>query len=181
MPSHRCTQTHPNARPPRRRMRGVTLIELVVVMMVVGAIAIITLQRVDPVAANMPAQVDQLARDIRHMQTIAAQWAVPLRLTATATGYSVGCISGPTPPCNGVAVIDDPAPRENNNFQVQLQTGISSSVTTLNVDIYGRPCTAPCTAGANVQTTPTTFTLTGGGRMSTVTVRPLTGHIVVVY
>ena len=166
---------------PEASPAGFTLIELVVVMLLVSTIAIVVLQRVQPTENNMPVQADQLARDIRHMQTIAANWAAPLRLTATATGYSVACISGPTPPCNGVAVIRDPAPRDGQNFQVQLLTGIVSSATTLNVDIYGRPCTAPCTSGANVQTTATTFTLTGGGRTSTVTVRPLTGHITVTY
>jgi len=181
MRSHRCTMMNRNVRRSWRLAGGFTLIELVVVMMLVAIIAIVVLQRVDPTAANMPAQVDQLARDIRHMQTIAATWSVPLRLTANATGYSVSCVSGPTPPCNGVGVIRDPAPRDPSNFQVSWLAGISGSVTTLNVDIQGRPCAVPCTAGANVQTTPTTFTLTGGGRTSTVTVRPLTGHIVVGY
>ncbi|MFP5349619.1 MAG: type II secretion system protein [Gammaproteobacteria bacterium] len=160
---------------------GFTLIELVVVMLLVATLSIVVLQRVQPTENNMPAQADQLARDIRHMQTIAANWAVPMRLTATAAGYSVACLSGPTPPCNGVGVINDPAPRDGQLFQVPLQAGISSSVTTLNVDIYGRPCDAPCASGANVQNMATTFTLSGGGRMSLVTVRPLTGHITVTY
>lgn len=181
MAGHRCTMANRNVRQFRRLAGGFTLIELVVVIMLVAIIAIVALQRVDVTAANMPAQVDQLARDIRHMQTIAATWSVPLRLTANATGYFVSCISGPTPPCNGVGVIRDPAPRDPSNFQVSWLAGISGSVTTLNIDIQGRPCDAPCTTGANVQIAPTTFTLTGGGRMSTVTVRPLTGHIVVVY
>lgn len=181
MLSHRCTMMNRNVGRSRRLAGGFTLIELVVVMLLVVTIAVVALLRVDPTDNNMPAQADQLVRDIRHMQTIAANWAVPMRLTATAAGYSVACLSGPTPPCNGAGVIDDPAPRDGQTFQVQLLAGIASSATTLNVDIYGRPCAAPCTSGANVQTAATTFTLTGGGRTSTVTVRPLTGHIAVVY
>lgn len=181
MPSYPHASNRRGVIPVPSPVAGFTLIELVVVMLLVATITVVVLQRVQPTDNNMPVQADQLARDIRHMQTIAANWAVPLRLTATATGYSVACVSGPTPPCNGAAVIRDPAPRDPPDFQVQLQSGITSSATTLNVDIFGRPCTAPCTAGANVQATPTTFTLTGGGRTSTVTVRPLTGSIAVVY
>ena len=181
MPAYRHGSNRRGVIPLPSPVAGFTLIELVVVMLLVSTISIVVLQRVQPTENNVPAQADQLARDIRHMQTIAANWAVPLRFTANAAGYSVACISGPTPPCNGAGVINDPAPREGQVFQVQLQAGIASSATTLNVDIYGRPCVAPCTSGANVQTTATNFTLTGGGRTSTVTVRPLTGHIAVVY
>ena len=181
MPAYPHASNRRSVIPLPSPVAGFTLIELVVVMLLVATLSIVVLQRVQPTENNMPAQADQLARDIRHMQTIAANWAVPLRFTASATGYSVACLSGPTPPCNGAGVIDDPAPRDGQLFQVSLLAGIASSATTLDVDIYGRPCAAPCTSGANVQTTATTFTLTGGGRTSTVTVRPLTGHITVTY
>lgn len=160
---------------------GFTLVELIVVMVVVGVLAIVVLLRAQPTENNMPVQADQLARDIRHMQTVAANWGVPLQLTAGASGYSVACLSGPTPPCSGTGVIDDPAPRNPAAFQVQLQNGITLTLTSLSVDFLGRPCAAPCTAAANVQTSETTFTLSGGGRMSTVTVQPLTGSVAVVY
>lgn len=181
MAAHRDVVRNRCAARDGRAAGGFTLVELVVVMLLVAAIASVTLIRVQPTDNNMPVQVDQLARDIRHMQTIAATWSVPLRLTANATGYSVACVSGPTPPCNGAGIIRDPAPRDPSNFQVSWLSGITGSVTTLNVDILGRPCTAPCTSSADVQLGPTTFTLTGGGRMSTVAVSPLTGHVVVTY
>lgn len=163
---------------------GFTLIELVVVMMLVAAITIIVLMRVQPAESSTPVQVDRLVRDIRHVQMLAMQWGVPLRLTSTAVGYSVVCVSGSaTPPCNGASPIVDPAdPARPGGYVVALANSVTLNLASINFDGLGRPCAAPCTALADVQTTATTFSLTGGSRPpSSVTVRPLTGSTAVAY
>lgn len=163
---------------------GFTLIEFVVVTMLVAAIAAIALLRAfQPVETSTPVQADRLARDIRHTQMLAMQWGAPLRLTSTASGYSVACVSGSaTAPCNGASPVVDPADiARPGGYVVTLENGVTLNATSVSVDSLGRPCASPCTTLANVQTTTTTFSLTGGGRTSTVTVRPLTGSIGVTY
>jgi MSHA pilin protein MshC len=162
-------------RLPVKRRNGFTLIELTIVLVLVGVIAVVAVPRFQPAESTAAMQADRLARDLRHMQMLAITWGVPLRLNAAAAAYSVSCVSGPTPPCNGVATITDPA--TNTPFNVSLQNGVTVGATTLNVDILGRPITG---AGA-LLTAGTVFALTGGSKTPSVTMSPLTGFITVAY
>lgn len=160
-----------------RRGTGFTLVELTAILLLIAVFAAVVFLRFEPAESTVGFQADRLARDIRHMQAIAMYWGVRLRLTASATSYSVACVGGgPSPPCNGTNPIIDPAPRSDQpSFAVSLQNGVTLSPGTLDVDPLGRPLT---TAGT-LATTTTAFTLTGGAKTQTVSVIPLTGFVTV--
>lgn len=156
--------------------RGFTLIELAMVIVVVSILGVVVLTRYhDPAGTTVSIEADHLARDIRHMQTLAMTWGQTLRLTAAGTGYSVSCVSGSaTPPCNGALPVIDPATAAA--FNRPLESNVTVSNTTIEIDALGRPV-----AGGALFNGDTTYTLTGGSEMSTVTVTRLTGFVSVVY
>ena len=167
---------------PGRVAAGFTLVELVVVIAALAVFAVVALLRAQPAESSTPVQADRLARDIRHMQMLAMHWGVPLRLTSTATGYSIACISATPSQCNGLSPITDPSDiGRPGGYVVALENSVTLNATSITVDALGRPCAAPCTAVANVSTATTTFTLTGGTRTASVAVRPLTGSVAVTY
>jgi prepilin-type N-terminal cleavage/methylation domain-containing protein len=163
------------------RIRGFTLIELVMVIVVVSILGVVVLTRHhEPAETTVSIEADHLARDIRHMQTLAMTWGQTLRLTPAGASYSVTCASGSvTPPCNGVAPVNDPAvtdPTGNSAFIRTLENSVTVAGAALDIDALGRPV-----AGGALLVGNTTYTLTGGTETSTVTVAQLTGFVTVVY
>jgi len=162
----------------RQRQRGVTLIELTIIMIVLAVLATVALLRYQPAGSGVGYQADRLARDIRHMQMLAMTWGTTLRLVPTATGYSVRCASGSaTPPCNGANPVIDPA--DGQAFQYSpLENGVILAGGNLDIDSLGRPVVYG--VGLITAANPS-FTLTGGGKVPTVTVQRLTGFVTQVY
>lgn len=164
------------------RIRGFTLIELVMVIVVVSILGAVVLTRYhDPAETTVSIEADHLARDIRHMQTLAMTWGQTLRLSILAgnNGYRVTCASGAAvPPCNGALAVTDPATA--TAFETPVPPGLQSGVTvagaTLDIDALGRPVASNVLFNGD-----TTYTLTGGTETSTVTVLRLTGFVTVVY
>lgn len=157
----------------KRATAGFTLIELVVILVIAGVLAVVVLLRFDTGQTSVGYQADRLARDIRHTQMLAVAWGRSLRMTTAATSYQVVCVSAGSTPCN-VSPVRDPASGEP--FTVTMQNGVTLSLASLDFDFLGRPVVA-----GSLTTSDVMYTLTGGGKTSTVTVRPLTGFVVVTY
>lgn len=149
---------------------GFTLVELVIVIVALAVLSVYAaILSVAPQEANLPSQAEQLARDIRHLQMLAATNGQHLRLNATAGGYNVTCISGGPNPCNGTMVID---PATGRDFSVTL-VGLTGPAA-LDFDSLGRPL-AGDGAVATVSIQP--YTLSAGSSSMKVTVSPITSFV----
>ena len=165
------------------RMKGFSLIELVMIIVVMGILGIVVLTRYRPTELSVSIEADRLMRDIRHMQMLAITWGQALRITPAGATYSVSCASGSiVAPCNGAAAVTDPA--IGTTFTRTLGTGVTITAgASFDIDALGRPGTwaaGPTFTLAN-GIPAATFTLTGGGETSTVSVTRLTGFVSVVY
>jgi type II secretory pathway pseudopilin PulG len=151
----------------RRRLSGFTLLELGVVVFMVGIVSAIALSRAAPRASQDTAgfQAQLFANDLRHTQMLAMAWGKELRLTPTATSYSVTCVSASGGPCVDTSspVVD---PGHDGPFTVTLQNSVTLSGSALQFDILGKPSAAA------------TFTLSADGAViATVSVAAVTGFV----
>ena len=81
----------------RRHHRGFTLVELVMVIVVTGALAVVALPRLlDLGAWRVQAWGDELATEMAAMQRLALQQRRPIVATLTNTGVSFAYVSGGT-------------------------------------------------------------------------------------
>lgn len=165
------------------RTKGFSLIELVMIIVVMGILGIVVLTRYRPAELSVSVEADRLMRDIRHMQMLAITWGQALRFTPAGATYSVRCASGSAvAPCNGAAAVIDPA--IGTAFTRTLTTGVTITAgASFDVDALGRPGTwaAGPTFTLSTAIPAASFTLTGGGETSTVSVTRLTGFVSVVY
>lgn len=165
------------------QVRGFSLIELVMVIVVVSILGVVVMIRFQPGETTVTVEADHLARDIRHMQALAMTWGQTLRLTPAGATYTVRCASGSSvAPCNGVNAVIDPA--IGTAFTRTLESGVTITAgANFDVDALGRP--GAWTPGPVFTLTTgvpaASFTLTGGSETSTVSVERLTGFVSVVY
>ena len=162
------------------RIRGFTLVELTMVIVIVSVLGAVSLSRYHtPAETTVSIEADHLARDIRHLQMLAMTWGQSLRLTPAGASYNVRCVTvSATPPCN-VSPVNDPAVTDeagNPAFTRTLKESVTVAGAVLDIDALGRPV-----AGGALLVGNTTYTLTGGAQTSTVTVAQLTGFVTVVY
>lgn len=155
-----------------RKIRGFSLIELAVVLVLLAIFTVFGLTRFEPAETTLPVQTDRLARDIRHMQSLALAQGQRLQLAAAGSAYQV-CLATATP-CDLTSAIIDPA--HGQSFAVTLENNASVSGTTLIMDSLGRPVSGGALSAADLA-----FTLTGGVETSTVTVSRLTGFVSIAY
>jgi MSHA pilin protein MshC len=160
------------ARPlaaPRFSLGGWTLIELVVLMVAAGVLALFAVRMFQPKESLALEQAERLRNDIRHMQMLALTWGQSLRLTTAASSYSVGCVSVGAAPCNVTPVVD---PATGRSYAVTLESGLGLTGPgfSLDFDALGRPRNAGALTTANA-----TFTITGASTARTVVVAPFTG------
>jgi type II secretory pathway pseudopilin PulG len=160
-----------------RKIRGWTLMELVVVLVVSSIIVYFVVRAFQPKDAVALQQAEQLRDDVRHIQMLAITWSEALRITTVAVAggvparYSVSCVSGSaTAPCNGAGAVNDPA--TGRVYSVDLEDGLDLAGPgfSLDLDALGRPKNGAAFISANA-----TFTITGGSVARTVVVQPLTG------
>lgn len=148
----------------RQQIRGLTLLELVIVLVILGALSALAVPRFSPADNTVAAQADRLARDLRHAQALAMNQGRSLAFDITSTAsYRVS---------SGSSTITDPATRQP--FQVTLENSVSVSGSGTGFDSLGRPL-----AGSNLLDAPRTYTLTGTSRAVTVTLSPVTGFVAV--
>jgi hypothetical protein len=123
-------------------------------------------------------QADQMRRDLSHAQILAESWGVSLRLTASSTGYTFTCRTNlGASPCSslGAQPVDPASGNSSSNlFGATFTDGVimsaSTGCATLDFDSLGRP-----TSGTAYLTSACTYTLSGNGTTSTVTVNPVSG------
>lgn len=141
---------------------GVTLIEIILVLVLLGITAAAIAPAWNSAQLNLNRQSDLLARNLRHAQALAIHRATALTIDLSASAYSVK---------DGASVITDPA--TGDPFTVTLEDGVTfSSFTDFDLDSLGRPSN-----GVSLISSDTTQTLTGGSRSRVITITPLTGSV----
>jgi prepilin-type N-terminal cleavage/methylation domain-containing protein len=159
---------------------GVTLIELVITLVVIGVLSAVAVANIDARAKHsVTVQADEFRRALSHLQLMAISQGNRLKLTVTSSGYSV--CSAVTTPCNAAGAMTDSA--TGSAFSVALSDGVSfvSGIGDYYFDNLGRPATAA--TGAGLVTATSSFGLNGVGRATavTVTVLPITGFAQTAY
>lgn len=167
-------------RESQLRSHGFTLVELIVVMVVLGILAAVFVPRSNNPAIILSAQAEQLAADIRYVQSLAmtegwsgvAPTARRYRINFTATSYNFTDVSGvavahpggntgPIAFAGDVSISPFPAPALPNNV--------------VSFDGLGRPYTdaSAATALANMAT----ISMVSGGSTRTIQIFPETGMV----
>jgi len=146
------------------RMRGFTLLELVIVLVILGTLSAFAIPRFAPSDNTLAAQADRLARDLRHAQALALNQGRTLDFVVqSATSYRISF---------GGGTIIDPATQQP--FQVTLDNNVTLTGTDTGFDSLGRPVSAGVLLGAA-----RVFTLSGSSRAATVNLSPVTGFVTV--
>jgi len=146
------------------RIRGFTLLELVIVLVILGTLAAFAIPRFSPSDNTVAAQADRLARDLRHAQALALNQGRTLDFyVQSATTYRVTF---------GGSTITDPATMQA--YLVTLDNSVTLTGTDTGFDSLGRPVAAGSLLGAA-----RVFTLTGSSRTATVNLSPVTGFVTV--
>jgi MSHA pilin protein MshC len=153
-----------------RIQRGVTLVELVVVIVVVGILsAFVMTSGILAGTYSVPSQADTLARDLRHVQALAQSWGRSLRVTITTAGangsYAVSCVTAGAAPCNVSPVID---PATGSSYTRSLsQDAVLAGTTSLDFDSFGKPSAAA------------SYTVSANGAVKTISLTAVTGLVTV--
>ncbi len=91
-----------------RKVRGFTLIELVLVLLIVSIISTYAIIRFPGDGINLSAQADQIVSDIRHTQSLAINRGQRYRINFNSDRYWISNIDNTTPythPASGTSTI----------------------------------------------------------------------------
>ena len=145
------------------RARGFTLVELVTVLVIVGALAVTAVARFNPGTFEARAAADELVAALRYAQekSMTNTGAPPFQIQVTGSGYSVTQ--------NGVAI---PHPVTGAAGYTSSWSNVSVSPTaTISFDGYGEPTLLAGAWSGNQLS----FTVTVGSESSGVTLERVTG------
>lgn len=168
---------------------GVTLIEVVTALFLVGVLAVSLVARDPRAATNLQAQRDTLEKHLRAAQMHAMQGGgiQPYQGGTTGQVFGLRCdgqnywmFSGIDPDAAGAVVplLDDPAVTLAGGKLSLSAKKVSMGPFTIYFTGWGIPCTAYTDESVNTrQVGSRTFTLTGENQSRSVTVVPFTGAI----
>ena len=146
--------------------RGFTLIEMVMVLVIVGAFSALAVPQMSPGDTTINAQADRFAQDLRHAQSLAMSQGRTLTLeTVSPTRYRITDGGAPA------TVIRDPA---GELLDVTLEHGVVLTGPTIRFDSLGRPRTA-----ASLSTAVQNWTFTSASRSAAIALQPVTGFVTV--
>lgn len=149
---------------PSSQQTGFTLLELVAVLLLLGILSTSLFLRWSPGASTLSAQAEQLARTLRHAQSLALAQGRSLRFAVqSATAYAI---------TDGAATITDP---QGAVQAYTLANGVTLAGNNLDFDSLGRPIDA----ANNLIATAQSWTLSAAGATANVSASPLTGFVTV--
>lgn len=143
---------------------GFTLVELVVVLGLLAALAALAMPYLGRSDGTLGAQAHRLARDLRHAQALALNQGRTLLFDVQSVSVYRVAVGGST--------IVDPA--TGRAFSVTLEEGVTLGGTDTEIDSMGRPV-----AGGVPLTEERRFVLGNASRSVAVSMSPVTGFVAV--
>jgi prepilin-type N-terminal cleavage/methylation domain-containing protein len=158
-----------------RRIRGFTLVELVIVIVVVGVLVAYAAMNGSSSASayTVLARTQKMASGLRHAQSLAVSLGTGVRVsvvTGTNGSYSVACLTRTTSPCSGTAGATMTDPATGQLFQESLGSGVVLGATASTLDIA---------SNGNPGSTGATYTISSdtGSTSKSVVIVPITGTV----
>jgi Tfp pilus assembly protein FimT len=156
-----------------KKIAGFTFLELIIVIIVMGVIAINVFNTWPATPINLAAEVNQLADDIRYTQSLAMTKNQRYRLVITSsTQYAIQNSSG-TPI---VLALGNTTMTLPSGSTFGTLTGLPNNL--VNFDSLGSPYTDTATPGTALAVT-ASIPITANGQTRTVTIAPGTGRVTV--
>ncbi|NND89238.1 MAG: prepilin-type N-terminal cleavage/methylation domain-containing protein [Granulosicoccus sp.] len=157
-------KTHHQNRYKRPGGNGFTMIEMVMTLVIISILAAIAIPRFSSSDNALMAQAYRLARDLRHVQSMAMTQGRTLLLDfQSLTSYRVTSA--------GSTVID---PATMQPYQVTMENDVLLNGSDTEFDNLGRPVASGTLLG-----TERVFTLSSNSRTATVILSPVTGFVAV--
>lgn len=158
------------AKALRQHEAGFTLIELIIVIVVIGALSVYAAMTSGSAGVyTLVSQSESMASDLRHVQALATTLGKSLRVSITAGtngSYTVTCVTPGSSPCNSVSGSPMTNPHTGSAFTVTLEKDVSLSGTAqLDIDSLGKP------GGA------ASYVLAADGATRTINVAAITGLV----
>jgi type II secretory pathway pseudopilin PulG len=152
---------------------GFTTLELVVVLLIVGILAASLLPRSTERRISIGAQADQLASDIRYVQSMSMTQGQRYYISLTATTYAFVAVSG---------AVAQSHPATGSTTPISLASGVTMTIPPTNlpnslIAFDGRGIPYTDSAATTLLAANAVITLTGAGGSNTVTVYPQTGEV----